>query len=292
MPEGMKKDIAIIVIFALVIYPVIVVAAHYTQSYAIFQSRGLSLPPPKHLEIAEVFLPTSDGERLYAWWVQVEDAQKTVLFFQPNGTNISYHASRVNTFEEMGVNALLVDYRGYGLSSGRIKKEQHIYTDGWTAWNYLVHEKGIAPETIVIWGRSLGGAVAAEIAQNKNIAALVLESTFYSLNSITSRQYWFLPTTKLLRFQFENGRKLKHVLAPVVIIHSTQDKYIPFSHARELYNAALDPKTVIETTGSHIDSFDDPRDFFGSHASRSGNRKHVLSALMKTLGLETTAIQP
>ena len=292
MAKGMKKDIAIIVIFVLVVYPMIVVAAHYTQSWAIFQSRGASLQPPRHLDIAELYLPTPDGERLYAWWLRTPGAVKTVLFFPPNGTNISYHADRVETFRKMGVNALLVDYRGYGMSSGRIKEEQHIYTDGWTAWNYLVHTKGIVPHSIVIWGRSLGGAVAAEIARDKNIAALVLESTFYSLDSIASRQYWFLPTTRLLRFHFENGRKLKQVRAPVIIIHSTEDNYIPFVQARKLYHAASDPRTIIATTGSHIDSFDDPQDFFGSHASRSGDRKDVLVTLMKTLGLEAKAIHP
>ncbi len=286
MRKGMKKEIVVIFLFALMAYPVIVVAAYCTQSYAIFQSRGASLRPPRHLDIDEISLTTPDGERLHAWWLQTTGATKTVLFFQPNGTNISYHANRVNTFEKMGVNALLVDYRGYGLSSGRIKEEQHIYTDGRTAWNYLVHAKGIAPETIVIWGRSLGGAVAAEIAQHQPIAALVLESTFHSLHSVASRQYWYLPTARLLRFHFENGRKLNHVRAPVVIIHSADDNYIPFRHARLLYDAASGPRTMIATTGAHTDSFDDPQTLFGSPARRSSRRKDVRAALMQSLGLE------
>ena len=281
----MRKEITLIFLFVLLAYPLVVFTVHVTQSYAIFQSRGASLQPPTHLEIDEVFLPTPDGERLYAWWLQAPGAERTVLFFQPNGTNISYHASRVKTFEKMGVNALLVDYRGYGLSSGRIKKEQHIYTDGWTAWNYLVDEKGIAPETIIIWGRSLGGAVAAEIAQDTNIAALVMESTFYSLDSIASRQYWFLPTSRLLRFRFENGHKLKNIRVPVVIMHSVEDDFVPFRQAQKLYDAAGEPKTIITTTGSHIDSFDSRQDFFGSPVRGFTNRQHVLSALMKTLGL-------
>ena len=253
----MKRDITIILLFALVAYPLIVLAVHGTQDYVIFQSRGASMAPPKYLDIDEVTLPTIDGERLYAWWLRVPHAPKTILYFQENGTNISYRTSRLRTFQKMGVNALLIDYRGYGKSTGRIKKESHIYTDGATAWDFLVKEKGLEPEEIIIWGRSLGGAVAAEIAQFKPIAALVLESTFYSLNDIARRQYWFLPTTWLLAFHFENGSKLKHVSAPVIIIHSQEDDTIPFGQANKLYEVASEPKTLLKTTGSHLDTFDD-----------------------------------
>ncbi|MGD9309148.1 MAG: alpha/beta hydrolase [Desulfosarcina sp.] len=267
----MKKDITIVLLFALVAYPLIVIAAHGTQSYVIFQSRGASMAPPEHFDIDEVMLPTPDGERLYAWWLRVPHAEKTILYFQENGTNISYRTSRLRTFDKMGLNALLIDYRGYGKSTGRIKQEAHIYNDGATAWNYLVAEKGIQPQDIIVWGRSLGGGVAAEIAQYKNIAALILESTFYSLNDIARRQYWFLPTTWLLDFRFENGRKLKHVSAPVIIIHSQEDDYIPFGQASKLFDSASEPKTILKTTGSHLDTIDD--------------QEAVLAALMAWLAL-------
>ncbi|BBO74248.1 alpha/beta hydrolase [Desulfosarcina widdelii] len=289
MHKGIKKDIVTIIIFSLAAYPVVVMAAHFSQSYAIFQSRGPSLSPPRHLEIDERFLATPDGQRLYAWWLQTGDAKKTVLYFQANGTNISQKIFRIETFKEMGVNALLIDYRGYGKSTGRIKQEQHIYTDGQTAWNYLVDEKRIDQEDIIVWGRSLGGAVASEIARGKKIAALVLESTFLSLDTVARRQYWFLPTTRLLKYHFENGRKLKQVRAPVVIIHSMEDDYVPFSQARKLYEAASEPRYLIETTGSHIDSFDRQWAFFGSSANRSGNRQQVLFRVMESIGLDTSS---
>jgi uncharacterized protein len=252
----MKKDAAIILVFALIAYPLVVAATHYTQSYVIFQSRGASMAPPKNVDIDEVFLTTPDGERLYAWWLHTTSAKKTVLYFQENGTNISHKISRLRTFNKMGVNGLLIDYRGYGKSTGRIKAEQQIYTDGLTAWNFLVVEKRIDPQDIIIWGRSLGGGVAAEIAQHKNIAALVLESTFYSLDEIARRQYWFLPTTRLLKFHFANGQKLRNVHAPVVIIHSVEDDYIPFLQAKKLFDCASDPKYMLKITGSHLETVD------------------------------------
>lgn len=287
----MKKEITTILVFVLLAYPLVVFAAHCTQSYAIFQSRGPSLPPPGHLNISEIFLPTPDGERLYGWWLHTGAAKKTVLYFQANGTNISHKTHRLDTFEKMGVNALLIDYRGYGQSTGRVRREQDIYTDGQTAWRYLVGEKRIDPKDIIIWGRSLGGGVAAEIARDKAIGALVLESTFYSLDAMARKRYWFLPTSRLLRFHFENGRKLENVQAPVVILHSTEDDYVPYTQARQLFQIASTPSYLIETTGSHLDSFDHRQAFFGAHSDRSDNRQFVLPKLMKALGLESTSIR-
>jgi pimeloyl-ACP methyl ester carboxylesterase len=106
------------------------------------------------------------------------------------------------------------------------------------------------------------------------------------------RQYWFLPTTKLLKFRFENGGKLKNVHAPVVVMHSTEDDYIPFDQACRLFQAASKPRYLIETTGSHLDSFDRQQVFFGSQVNRSDRQKLVLSELTKVLGLETAPVHP
>ncbi len=257
----MKKETSTILIFILAVYPLVVAAANLTQDYVIFQSRGACSPPPHDLDIDVVELHTPDGERLQAWWLHTPLAKRTVLYFQANGTNISYRTPRLKTLAKMGVNALLVDYRGYGASTGRVRNEQDIYTDGLTAWNFLTVAKHIDPQTIIIWGRSLGGGVAAELAQGRPIAALVLESTFYSLDELAQRQYWFLPTGLFLKFHFANGAKLANITAPIVIIHSTEDDYIPYSQALKLYEAAPGARYLVQSTGSHLDLFD-------SHAAR------------------------
>ena len=172
----------------------------------------------------------------------------------------------------MGVDALLIDYRGYGRSTGRVKSERDIYTDGWTALNFLTIEKGIDPNTIIIWGRSLGGGVAAEIAQAGPFAAVVLESTFYSLDDLAGRRYWFLPTGLFLRFHFANGDKIGSIAAPIIIIHSIEDDFIPFSQALVLCAAAPENTYLLRTTGSHLDLFD-PHDA-------------TVAALMGHLGLQ------
>lgn len=252
----MKKETSTILIFILAVYPLVVAAANLTQDYVIFQSRGACSQPPHDLDIEVVELRTPDGERLQAWWLHTPLAKRTVLYFQENGTNISYRTSRLRTLAKIGVDALLIDYRGYGNSTGRVRSEQDIYTDGWTAWNFLTVENHIDPQTIIIWGRSLGGGVAAELAQGRPIAALVLESTFYSLDELAKHQYWFLPTGFLLKFHFANGIKLSNITAPVVIIHSVEDDYIPFSQALKLYDAAPGVRYLLKATGSHLDLFD------------------------------------
>ncbi|HSO20987.1 MAG TPA: alpha/beta hydrolase, partial [Desulfosarcina sp.] len=274
----MKKDASTILAFLLVVYPLVVAAANLTQEYVIFQSRGVYSPPPRGMAIDTLELTTPDGERLQAWWLRTPHACRTVLYFQENGTNISHRTSRLKTLQKMGVDALLIDYRGYGNSTGRIRTEQDIYTDGMTAWNFLTVENGIDPRTIIIWGRSLGGGVAAEIAQAKPIAALVLEATFSSLDDLARRRYWFLPIGSFLKFHFANGAKLDKVTAPTIIIHSRDDDYIPFSQAIKLYEAATGEKYLLKSAGSHLDRFD--------------TQEALVAVLMHRLGLETCCRPP
>lgn len=238
------------------VYLLVSLSANLAQSYVIFRSNDIFFSPPKNLDIEEVYIHSPDGQKLYAWWLQSKTADKTILFFKGNGRNISYQGARLAMFKTLDVNALLVDYRGYGKSTGRIKVERDIYADGAAAWNYLVKIKGIPPENIIIWGRSLGGAVAAETAKAKGAGAVVLESTFYSMDEIARLKYWYLPTSLFLKFHFANGEKLTRIKIPVIIIHSIEDGYIPFSQAARLYDAANEPKAFIKTRGSHIDSFE------------------------------------
>jgi fermentation-respiration switch protein FrsA (DUF1100 family) len=251
-----KAHFTTIVAFGLIAYLIIGATIYHTQQHVIFRSGGPWFDPPRHLPVEELFVETADGERLYAWWMETAKAEKTVLFFQGNGRNLTHCARRLTTLRHIGVNALLLDYRGYGRSSGEVKKERDLYADGAAAFEFLVNRKHIRPQDIIVWGRSLGGAVAAEIAQNKPISALVLESTFFSLDHLARQKYWFLPTGLLLKFHFANGDKLKHVEAPVIVIHSVEDGYVPFSQASALFEAANQPKRMIRTTGSHLDLFD------------------------------------
>ncbi len=242
-----------VLLFCVAGYFLIVACVYYSQHHVIFQSHGMFTKPPADLKMEQHFFPSGPNANLCGWWMETDKAVKTILYFHGNWKNISTVGKRIRTFQKLDCNVFLIDYRGYGISQGTIKKEQDIYDDGQAALDYLIQHKKPALDTIIIWGRSLGGGVAAEISRSKPISAIVLESTFFSLHDIAKKEFWYFPTDRLLKFHFNTGNKLSDMMAPVIIIHSIQDRYIPFSQAEKLFFSALTPKILIKTKGAHQD---------------------------------------
>jgi fermentation-respiration switch protein FrsA (DUF1100 family) len=253
--SGLRSMLACLV-FGAGVYILVVIAAYHTQSAIIFHPGGLAVNPPKGFPIETVSIPTPDGLRLNGWWLPASGTRRTVLFFQGNRLRASDHTLRLQTLAALGVNALLFDYRGFGQTAGRIRKEEDIYRDGQAAWDYLRYERRIPAEDIILWGRSLGGAVAVEVARHRPVGALVLESTFYTLDEMARLHYRWLPTRYLLKFHFRNGAKLQDVRAPIIIIHSPVDGYIPFAQGQRLFEEASEPKVFLTTEGHHLELFD------------------------------------
>ncbi len=253
--SGLRSLLACLVLGAGV-YVLVVIAAYHTQSTIIFHPGGLTVNPPEEFPIETVSIPTADGLRLNGWWLPASGTRRTVLFFQGNRLRASDHTLRLQTLAALGVNALLFDYRGFGQTAGHISREEDIYRDGQAAWDYLRHIRQIPAGDIILWGRSLGGAVAVEVARQQPAGALVLESTFYALDEMARIHYRWLPTRYLLKFHFRNGAKLQDVRAPIIIIHSPVDGYIPFTQGQQLFEAAPEPKVLLTTTGHHLELFD------------------------------------
>jgi len=156
--------------------------------------------------------------------------------------------------EKIGFNVFIFDYRGYGLSDGVIS-EMGTYSDAEAAWNYVLNEKQITPDNIIIFGRSLGAAIAVDLSTKQNPAALIMESSFSSVQDLASQIYPFLPVRWLSRFHYNNYEKIQKINCPVLFIHSRNDEIIPFSHGEKLYNTANQPKQFLEIRGSHNDGF-------------------------------------
>jgi len=245
------KILKLIVIICLASYVVIIIYSYIYQKKFVFYPTKTYTPPPAHLNIEEVFIKTTDEENLHAWWMYNNATAKTVLFFHGNAGNLTDRAFRLDIFNKLGLNALIIDYRGYGKSSGKIKKEQDLYIDGMAAWKFLIKNKKIAPENIIIWGRSLGGAVACELAQDKDVAAVILEATFYSLAETVPKAFCFLPVKLILKFKFANGEKIKNIKAPILIVHSQDDEIIPFRQGEKLFQIAPKPKQFLKLIGGH-----------------------------------------
>ena len=160
----------------------------------------------------------------------------------------------LSIFHQLGYNTFIVDYRGYGNSSGT-PTEEGTYQDALTAWNYLIENKIIPSSHIVLFGESLGGAIAAWLASKSNPGALVLASTFTSIPDIAADLYPLLPVRLMARFHYSTSEYLQFVTCPVIVAHSPEDEIVPFKHAQALFDKAPNPKQFIVLQGKHNDSF-------------------------------------
>jgi uncharacterized protein len=220
-----------------------------------FPTRALEATPAEAgLAYDDVWLTTDDGLRLQGWWVPAAGARGTVLFFHGNAGNISHRLASLQFFHRLGYETLIFDYRGYGQSEGR-PSEPGTYRDAEAAWRHLVEERGIPPERIVLFGRSLGGAVAAALAERHPPAGLILESTFTSVPDLGAELYPFLPVRLLARIRYDTLARMPRIRAPVLVVHSRDDDIIPFRHGRRLWDAANEPRAFLEISGTHNDGF-------------------------------------
>ena len=199
----------------------------------------LAQPPVDH------FLLTSDKVKIHSWYFAGEPDKPTVLFFHGNAGNVS---DRLLFFmllrEEFGVSVFAPEYRGYGKSHGS-PTEKGVYRDAQTAYSYLVDSLHTDPEKIIIWGHSLGGAVAVHLSQNLKQGKLVCESTFSSGDDMAKRMFAGLPVGILTSIKFNSVEKIKSVSLPKLFLHGDRDSIVPFDLGKKLYDAAPDPKAFI-----------------------------------------------
>jgi uncharacterized protein len=213
----------------------------------------IATPADRGLDYEEIALATSDGETLVAWWVPASRARATVLLFHGNAGNISHRIDYLVMFRELGYATFIVDYRGYGKSTGR-PSEQGTYRDAEAAWAWL-EGRGIPESNIVLFGESLGAGVATWIALHRKPRAVVLASAFTSIPDLAAQIYPFLPVRLLTRIHYDNIGRLPHIDAPVLVLHSPDDEIVPYGHAERLYAAARGPKRLVRLAGGHNEGF-------------------------------------
>jgi hypothetical protein len=250
-PSGSRVLIFVYVCAAL--YAAVCLVAYLAQASLVF----FPGPPPRAtpaaagLAFEDVALATADGERLHAWLVRPSAVHSTlVLVCHGNAGNIEDRLYVAAAFARMGHAVLLFDYRGYGGSSGR-PSEEALYADAECAYDHAVGALGFAAERVVVYGESLGGAVAIELARRRTVAALVVEESFTSLPDVGARHYRWLPVRWLARYRFDSITKVAAIDAPKLVIHSPDDEIVPFEQGRALFAAAREPKRFLATRGSH-----------------------------------------
>ncbi|MDD2914396.1 MAG: alpha/beta hydrolase [Gallionella sp.] len=242
------------------------------------------------LPYEDMYLQTSDGIGLHGWYIPVTQPRGTVLFLHGNAGNISHRIDSLQMFYRLGYSTLIFDYRGYG-NSGGMPTEQGTYRDAEAAWRYLTEQRHISPCRIVLFGESLGGAVAAWLAampapdasQRRAMtagpqpAALMIASGFTSVPDFGQQLYPFLPVKWLARIRYDTRENLRAVTVPVLIAHSPEDGIIPFGQGRALFDAANPPKQFLELADGHNEGFIFMReawvkvlgDFLGKHMDAS-----------------------
>lgn len=253
MSEHFSWSSLLLILFG--VYGVIGGYLYFFQNDQVFHPpKGLTFTPEQWGMTYESVDLMSEGNRLLAWWIAGEEKEPVVLFFHGNASSIESLQSYVYLFHTMGMGVLVFDYRGYGVSEGK-PTEEGVYEDSLAAWKHLVKERGIAENRLVYYGHSLGGGAATWLAVQHPPKALILEGTFTSIPDLGSEIYPWLPVRFLSRIQFNNFERVQRIQSPLMIIHSPEDEVIKFMHAKKLYAAAREPKTLLKSKGSHNDGF-------------------------------------
>lgn len=216
----------------------------------------VATPSAFNLPFEEVHFPANDDTRLHGWYVPGAKGQPLVLFCHGNAGNISHRLDNLRLLHELGVSVFIFDYRGYGRSEGRAS-ESGTYEDARGALAWLAR-KGWTPERMIYFGRSLGAAVALQLATEHPPAGLILESAFTSIREMGRQHYPLLWTLAgwALEARYDNTSKIGQLKAPLLVIHGSADRIVPVRMGQALFAAAPEPKTLfIIPTADHNDTY-------------------------------------
>jgi hypothetical protein len=204
------------------------------------------------LDVEDVWLTTRDNVRLNAWYLANPASPKALVWFHGNAENIADGLAHLKFYSRLGLNVLALDYRGYGRSAGS-PDEAGIYRDADAAYDYLVETRHIRSEDVVVLGHSLGGAVAIDLASRRKCGALIVESSFTSGRDMARRMFWLPLLEYVPKSRFDSLAKLARAKAPVLVVHGTRDRVIPFSMGQRLFEAASEPKFFFPVEGAGHD---------------------------------------
>ncbi len=242
--------------YAAIVYVAIVALFYVAQSRQVyFPLREHSTTPAAYaMPFEDVWFKTEDEVLLHGWLVHADQPQGVVLFFHGNAGNVSHRLDSIRTFRDLGFSVFIIDYRGYGHSEGT-PTEAGTYRDAQAAWRYLRDERSIPGRHIVVFGRSLGAAVAAWLSARERPGAVILESAFTSAPDLGAELYPWLPVRWMLRFAYDTREAVRDIHSPLLIVHSTEDRIVPYHHGQALFEAANHPKRFLEIRGGHNDGF-------------------------------------
>ncbi len=189
----------------------------------------------------EIFIPTTNGNNLKAWFHKKDlNNKKTLIFFHGNAGDLGNRIYKLNLIKDFDINFLIVAYRGFSGNKGK-PTELGLYKDARSALNWLT-KQNINDDQIIIYGESLGTGVSIEVAQNKKFAGIILESPFTSMVDAGKFYYPYLPVSLLLKDRYETIKKLKNINIPILIMHGKKDRIVPFHMGKKVFEKANEPK--------------------------------------------------
>ncbi|MEG3840516.1 alpha/beta fold hydrolase [Microcoleus sp. herbarium14] len=234
------------------------------QTRFIFQPTAIVQKTPDAFNIAyeEVWLPITNKsgkiEKLHGWWIPAQsppqpplvrgEFKQVLLYLHGRGFNIGANINQSYRFQQLGFSVLLIDYRGYGRSQGSFPNELQVYEDAETAYNYLVKQRQLSPSQVLLYGHSMGGTVAVELAiKHPEAAGLIVQSSFTSMADMVKKYplMRIFPLWLLLTQKFDSISKVRSLRMPVLFVHGTADPLIPAAMSQKLYAAAPEPKQIL-----------------------------------------------
>ena len=205
------------------------------------------------LKYKDVTINTNDGETLRGWYLPAVENNRIILFFSGNAGNRSYRLDKLQILLDLNVSLLIADYRGYGGSTGR-PSEKGLYEDGRSIWKHAVNDMDYSPEDIILYGESLGGAVAVDVSKQKDVGAVIIEGTMSSGRDMARQILPFIPRFMVSDI-YNSRKKVPHINTPLLILHSRKDAIIPYEQGKKLYEAAQEPVRIATLKGDHNHAF-------------------------------------
>lgn len=242
------KKVAGMLISLLIILTVFIGTLYFAQRSMIYvpAKQKPSIGQSNIAGLEEIIVRTKDGLSLFAWYKapRTQDTP-TILWFHGNASNVGITALRAIPFAEQGYGLLLAEYRGYASNPGK-PTEEGLYNDARAYMNYLMAEKSVPENAIIIYGESIGSGPAVQMAtENQGIHTLILEAPMSALLEIAAFHYPYLPSNLLLKDRYDNLSKIGGIKSPLILIHGERDTVIPFALGKKLFNAAPEPKSMI-----------------------------------------------
>ena len=225
----------------------------FLQEKSIFlpSTELIASPLDYNIPFEDIYIQSQDNVRIHAWFIESSrSTQEVLLFLHGNTGNISMRMRDIKLFyEQLGVDILIVDYRGYGQSQGK-PSEEGVYQDAIASYDYLVSQKGYEGKNIVVYGQSLGGAVAVDLASKREVGYLIVDSSFSNLQDVARIRYPFLPVF-FMSIKMDSLKKIRGIQSPKLILHNPEDTVVPFVLGVKLYEQAMDPKEFMRVGGVH-----------------------------------------